>query len=828
MTIHARLASIERFISSLPAESEIAGKGFESMSKYALQTMRIPDLDIVLVERYETFAVKHNAKLVDVPESRHLPTQDEGIDFVAHLSDGTVVPVQAKLRRNGSASVDPVQKLGYLTHRISGLGAYGAHTAILITNRASRPAVMEANASDPTRILVITSREIAQYMDHEMPALDEIKKALYPAGSAFSPKTYRDDQIESGDAVISEWESSDRTCLYSACGTGKTMISVYLSQKIRALLAAFLAPTRALISQTVQTFREQVEDIVIFTVCSDEAVHRGKGGTEEDMSSAEFERRVRAAGGRNFTRNQGKELAAAVEEARLARPEALIVILSTYLSSYALHVAQANGMDQFDLMFCDESHHLVQSETIRKTGDGKDMAIKVIRSQRRVFATATPRSITYKQNARMRGHSASDIPSMPTKLSPSPHFGTVAFDRPFSEAISMGLLCPYNVLVPMLPESSLRDVLDSEWNGDEDSVYHFIDRNGDIIIDAKGTLDMHAVARSIRRAFDDHGVRRFVVYFRTIADSMLFASIAERVTGIPAFHMDGSTPHRSREAIFGKMSHRDAVTRGCIISNAGVLSEGIDIASLDAVVIADPVASVTKVIQIVGRAIRRHTDEDGVSKKYGYVIVPTIIPLSEEDGDFEEMSERISRADERFDRVANILNALAQHDESLRDVLAATMKSAIVDRDRGHSPLIEDGDIDAPEQTGDARSIDVEENGSKITLDFSDIVRMDGAPSVEVARKIMDGISLRSFRMKMDGSDYSQSLLVGDVIYDLMTKEDREAYEELGLVGFVQAGLCAPYIRFADEYNAEVSRRKELRRVERAEKRAKAPTMMTS
>ena len=93
-----------------------------------------------------------------------------------------------------------------------------------------------------------------------------------------------------------------------------------------------------------------------------------------------------------------------------------------------------------------------------------------------------------------------------------------------------------------------------------------------------------------------------------------------------------------------------------VLCNVRCLSEGVDVPALDAVLFMSPRNSEVEVVQSVGRVMRsfgRGTDHE---KKYGYIIIPIIVPE-------DVKPEDALNDNERFRVVWTILNALRSHDE---------------------------------------------------------------------------------------------------------------------------------------------------------------------
>ncbi|MGI6493566.1 MAG: helicase-related protein [Candidatus Methanomethylophilaceae archaeon] len=90
-----------------------------------------------------------------------------------------------------------------------------------------------------------------------------------------------------------------------------------------------------------------------------------------------------------------------------------------------------------------------------------------------------------------------------------------------------------------------------------------------------------------------------------------------------------------------------------VLSNVRCLSEGVDVPALDAVMFLSNKNSLIDIVQSVGRVMRKSP-----GKKYGYIVVPVIVPEG------ENVNEALDN-DERYKAVWQVLRALRSHDERL-------------------------------------------------------------------------------------------------------------------------------------------------------------------
>ena len=123
-------------------------------------------------------------------------------------------------------------------------------------------------------------------------------------------------------------------------------------------------------------------------------------------------------------------------------------------------------------------------------------------------------------------------------------------------------------------------------------------------------------------------------------------------------HIDGSTPAAERTDLLEKLrGHRENSGEGApstcrVLSNARVLTEGVDVPSLDAVIFLNSRSSTVDITQAVGRAMRR-----APGKEKGYIVIPVVVP------DGAAPQEMLNASD--FKTVWEVVRALRSHDSRM-------------------------------------------------------------------------------------------------------------------------------------------------------------------
>lgn len=167
-------------------------------------------------------------------------------------------------------------------------------------------------------------------------------------------------------------------------------------------------------------------------------------------------------------------------------------------------------------------------------------------------------------------------------------FEELAYARSLEEMIREGWLCDLRAERVTIADLDLAKVKKSR--GDYQAAAL------GAAMQAAGAVD-HAVA-----AWDQHAPdRKGIAFFPTVELSREAAALFT-AAGLPAGHVDGTTPRDERRATLA------ALTTGKvqIICNVGVLTEGYDEPSIECVMVAAPTRSRIRYAQMVGRGTRLH------------------------------------------------------------------------------------------------------------------------------------------------------------------------------------------------------------------------------
>jgi superfamily II DNA or RNA helicase len=433
--------------------------------------------------------------------------------------------------------------------------------------------------------------------------------------------------------IVPTLQKEDRATAIMACGTGKTLVTLWTAEQLEAQKILVLLPSLALLRQTLHEWLKETSlNVAYHCVCSDPTVKGDADAISTAQSDLDFEVSTNPETVRRF-------LDATFKGTK--------VIFSTYQSASVVGQALRPG-EAFDLGIFDEAHKTAGREG-RKYGfalDDKNLPIA-----KRLFVTATPRH--YNPSKRNKEGDATVAFSMDDPKI----YGKQCHTLSFSKAANLGIICGYKVIISVITSDQVTDELLSKG-----------------LVTVKGDdIRARQVANQIalRDAVAQYGVSKIFTFHSTVKSAASFvADGSEGVrTHLPEFaalHVSGAMPMARRERV---MKEFQAAPRA-VMSNARCLTEGVDVPSVDMVGFLSPRKSKVDIVQAIGRAMRRSG-----SKEVGYVLIP--LYLEQKAG--ESIEEAVARAN--FEEVWDILQSLQEQDEVLADAIkdAAQAKG----RDKG-------------------------------------------------------------------------------------------------------------------------------------------------
>ncbi|MEU9048011.1 MULTISPECIES: Helicase associated domain protein [unclassified Kitasatospora] len=354
----------------------------------------------------------------------------------------------------------------------------------------------------------------------------------------------------------------------------------------------------------------------------------------------------------------------------------LIELYATYASLERIVQAHRDfGLPAWDLVVIDEAHRTAGSQGKAWAAVHTDAQVP---AKRRLYFTATPRIADDRRAkdglADLADAGSDGAEKLPVICSMDDEriYGKTCFTWTLGQGIEHGDLADYRVLVPVVTDEDLRDLLNLPAVADLRSQRS----NEDLL--------RLALQIAVLRAVADLELRRVITFHSRVSAAREFASTlmeasellpdAERPERIWARAVAGTDRLRERQAAFAEFkAHTGEDGEECgILCNSRLLTEGIDVAAVDAICFADPKSSVIDIVQAVGRALRQSYRQDKVS----WVIVPVYLPTPEvgddtaaaDPAEVHDAGEAVkAEADAEieassFRTIWRVLRALAAHD----------------------------------------------------------------------------------------------------------------------------------------------------------------------
>ena len=473
-------------------------------------------------------------------------------------------------------------------------------------------------------------------------------------------------------------EGNDRGKLIMACGTGKTFTALRIMEEMtdEKSLVLFLVPSIALLGQTLNAWMsDKSEPMRAICVCSDaKATRKMKGEDDDDESVVDL-----AVPATTNVKSILRQIKVAEREKKRT------VIMSTYQSIDVVSDALHQAGKYVDLCICDEAHRTtgVKIKDRDESNFTKVHSDEYIPARKRLYMTATPR--LYKESIKIKAKENDDILcSMDDEII----YGKEFYRLSFNKAVQSGLLTDYKVLVLTVNERDLpytvsekikkrsqavkKEDLLKELNFDDatkligciNGLSKRIKGDGGSTVEEDPVKMRRAVAfcQTINptKANPNASSTQMANYFEEVCQDYrewLNPEDAKEVVNVKAQHIDGSMDANTRNNKIAWLKEETDDPNECrVLCNVRCLSEGVDVPALDAVLFMSPRNSEVEVVQSVGRVMRsfgRGTDHE---KKYGYIIIPIIVPE-------DVKPEDALNDNDRFRVVWTILNALRSHDE---------------------------------------------------------------------------------------------------------------------------------------------------------------------
>lgn len=589
---------LENRIASLDT-SQDRGDAFEVFAEAYLATQRLHQAEEIWPGK---------SLPITLAAGLRLPLKDMGVDGVYRATDGSHHAYQVKFRTGRPA-------LGWAElATFMGLSDRAVQR-IVFTNCDSLPEVINERRG----FVCVRGTDLDRLTASDFNVIEDW---ILGAPISRQPKTPAPHQREALDSIAAGLMSSSRATVVMACGTGKTLVSLWAAEEMGARRILVLLPSLALVRQTLHEWLKESNwpALRFIAVCSDPTVISGDDdGVRVHQSDLDFAVTTEADAVRDFMRSDF---------------DGVKVVFSTYQSARV--VADAADSSGFDLGIFDEAH-----KTTGREGKAFSLALedRHLPIAKRLFMTATPRHYD------ARSRDADGERKLVYSMDAPDTYGPIVHTLSFSEAARRGIVCHCKVIISVVTS----DMVNAE-----------LLRRGEVLIDG-GAIRAGTVANQIalQKACETYDLKKVFSFHSSVAAARDFtndspSSVSRRLPGYEVMHVSGAMPAARRERIMQSFRSADRA----VVANARCLTEGVDVPAVDVVAFLSPRRSRVDIVQAAGRALR-----NSPGKTVGYVLLPLLVETARG----ETVEEALARTG--FEEVWSVLASLAEQDDALVDTI---------------------------------------------------------------------------------------------------------------------------------------------------------------
>ncbi len=601
----------------------------------------------------------------DFPGKNDLGGGDTGIDLVALTVEGDYWAIQCKCYQESSIIDKPAVDsfLSTSSREFKGENLKTtkfSHRLWISTTNKWGPNATEAikNQNPPVT-------RINYYNLLEAPVdWEKLDKGISGEKSRITGRELKPHQLVALNKAHEYFKTAERGKLIMACGTGKTYNALRIAENETGGtgLILFLVPSISLLGQTLREWSSYAkEPINPICICSDPEVSRSKSKNEDGDTSSVVDLAMPAS-------TNVQDIVRQFILIKKNKEPGMTVVFSTYQSIEVIAKAQKElakenaKFGQFDLIICDEAH---RTTGVSLAGEDESAFTKVhnntfIKAKKRLYMTATPR--LYNDDTKSK---AAQADAILCSMDDPKLYGEEIYRIGFGEAVERDLLTDYKVLILTLSDKDVPPAIqkmisdkESEINADDASkLIGCINALSKQILGDEGVIkstDPDPMRRAVAFCPSIVASKKITATYNTATSAYIDSLPPEKkdqMVSVASKHIDGTMSAPDRDELLGWLK-ADAENNECrVLTNVRCLSEGVDVPSLDAVMFLAARNSQVDVVQSVGRVMRK-----APGKKYGYIIIPVVVPSNIE-------ADKALDDNERYKVVWTVLNALRAHDD---------------------------------------------------------------------------------------------------------------------------------------------------------------------
>jgi predicted helicase len=582
----------QKFESHLSSSNDNQYKG-ELFEKYVFYLLK------------EHFLYKENIKEVwrfnDIPASLRekfkLSQIDHGIDILIYDKSKRYIGIQVKFRKDQG-------KLGWSKDKLANLFAAAELDGFAIFSNCSD---VDQYTRDRKKLVYTFLKEDFLKIDDSLHQnIISLINNIAPKHTfeRKSPYQFQEEIIQSAFQYYASINNK-RGNLILPCGSGKTLVSLWIKEKLQSKKVLVLVPSLNLLKQFKDEWiKEKSDKFDYLCVCSDRSVDSNDideiklQNSEIDLSVTSKTEEIQ-----KFLLNKNST-----------------VIFSTYQSLHK--IAAIKPKVTFDLVICDEAHRTAGLKDSPWTMVHDN---KTIDSKLRLYMTATP--IVASQNIKTRLEKEAKLLY---DMSRKSIFGETFFTMTFKDAIEKNILSDYKIIFVKVDDKDISNLI--------------ADRQ---FIIEKYSIDELANNVALDKMYSEFDISHAISFHSRILKAKKFSEHQEQLSNNIDYIAHLSS--KQSTALRSQMIREFSESSSGVMSNARCLNEGIDVPKIDMVFFSDPKNSKVDIVQAVGRALRTYPN-----KECGYIVVPAYI------------SENDTIADAAFNNMVNVMKAMCEHDERLQ------------------------------------------------------------------------------------------------------------------------------------------------------------------
>jgi superfamily II DNA or RNA helicase len=550
----------------------------------------------------------------NIREKLNIPLADEGIDIIAQTYSGEFWAIQCKFKSSKEPpTMRELSTFNNLAHThcknismaiLFHTGERGVRKKHLMGDKYAEVGLefwLGLNSQDWIRI-------------NESSTTKKAKPVLR------KPRDHQKKAIKSAQEHYLK-QNASRGRLIMPCGTGKSLTAFWIANALKANSIIVAVPSLNLIKQSLEDWtaefvaQNETHRPEWQVICSDDSTSKLEDEFVNDVYSLGIP-----------TSTSIDEIGAFLKRKTKSRK----IIFTTYQSSDKLAQAARKAKFSFDLAILDEAHKTVGIKSKAFATLLSDANISI---RKRMFMTATERVLKGTND---------DVLSMDDESV----YGKRFYQLTFKDAIhsSPQIISDYKILTIAVTNTQIQEII----------------QKNKLLSDKKNKLEEQdaqslAAAIALRQATKKYGIKHAISFHRSIKAAESFTNLNLRLNSSKVDKINLTSYHISSKKSAGQRSQLlddFKEEKLALMTNARCLTEGVNVPTIDCVLFADPKQSIVDIVQAAGRALRVSP-----GKKYGYIMMPLIVPDNMELEEFTETTP--------FKQVSRIVAALSTQDERI-------------------------------------------------------------------------------------------------------------------------------------------------------------------